>query len=98
MKLLVDCPTPRLAGHGAKSPGITIISFTAGLGMNEAELARNAVLTDFTVKDLNTDPKMPYEDASFDVVTNAVSVDYLTKPLEVFREIRRVLKPGGWPS
>ncbi len=25
----------------------------------------------------------------------AVSVDYLTKPLEVFREVHRVLKPGG---
>mgnify|MGYP001144347911 CR=1 FL=1 len=25
----------------------------------------------------------------------AVSVDYLTKPLEVFREVNRVLKPGG---
>lgn len=67
----------------------------AGLGMNEEELQRNPVLTEYTVKDLNTDPKLPYEDASFDVVTNAVSVDYLTKPLEVFKEILRVLKPGG---
>jgi SAM-dependent methyltransferase len=38
---------------------------------------------------------LPYEDNSFDVITNAVSVDYLTKPLEVFREMHRVLKPGG---
>ena len=42
-----------------------------------------------------TDPKLPYEDNSFDVITNAVSVDYLAKPLEVFREMHRVLKPGG---
>ena len=41
------------------------------------------------------DPRLPYEDNSFDVVTNAVSVDYLTRPLEVFREMHRVLKPGG---
>lgn len=27
----------------------------------------------------------PYEDNSFDFITNAVSVDYLTKPLAVFR-------------
>ncbi len=54
-----------------------------GLGMNEAELQRNPVLTDFTVHDLNVDPKLPYPDNTFDVVTNAVSVDYLTKPIEV---------------
>ncbi|KAL1500516.1 hypothetical protein AB1Y20_013172 [Prymnesium parvum] len=32
---------------------------------------------------------------SFDVVTCVVSFDYLTKPLEVMREIGRVLRPGG---
>lgn len=63
--------------------------------MNEAELKRNAVLTDYEVKDLNQDPKLPYEDNTFDVITNAVSVDYLNKPMEVFREMHRVLKPGG---
>lgn len=67
----------------------------AGLGMNEAELERNARLTERVARDLNTDPALPYDDASFDVVTNAVSVDYLTRPLEVFREVHRVLKPGG---
>ena len=30
----------------------------------------------------------------FDVVTNTVSVDYLTKPLQVFQEVGRVLRPG----
>ena len=43
----------------------------AGLGMNQDELARNSQLTEFAVKDLNLDPKLPFEDASFDVVTNA---------------------------
>merc|ERR1712176_901382 len=52
-------------------------------------------LTEWRVQDLNVDPKLPFPDNTFDAVTNAVSVDYLTQPLEVFREIRRVLKPGG---
>lgn len=43
--------------------------------MNEEELARNSVATDYAVHDLNVDPRLPYEDNSFDVVTNAVSVD-----------------------
>ncbi|CAN0421001.1 unnamed protein product, partial [Ectocarpus sp. 13 AM-2016] len=47
------------------------------------------------VKDLNVDAKFPFDDNSFDVVTCVVSVDYLNKPLEVFNEIRRVLRPGG---
>eukprot|EP01026_Neomeris_dumetosa_P064925 TRINITY_DN6212_c1_g1_i1.p1 TRINITY_DN6212_c1_g1~~TRINITY_DN6212_c1_g1_i1.p1 ORF type:complete len:300 (-),score=36.48 TRINITY_DN6212_c1_g1_i1:221-1120(-) len=67
----------------------------SGLGMNEEELARNPVLSDYVVHDLNLDPVLPYEDNMFDFITNAVSVDYLTKPIEVFKEIHRVLKPGG---
>ena len=52
-------------------------------GMNAEELKRNVQATDWTVQDLNVTPKLPYGDAEFDVVTNTVSVDYLTKPLEV---------------
>lgn len=66
-----------------------------GLGMNAYELSRNPQLTDYVVKDLNNDPVLPFDDASFDKVTCVVSVDYLNKPLEVFKEIGRVLRPGG---
>lgn len=47
------------------------------------ELARNPILTEYVVRDLNVDPKLPYESDSFDVITNAVSVDYLARPIEV---------------
>ena len=67
----------------------------AGLGMNEEELKGNERLTEYAVQDLNNDPKLPYDDASFDFVCNVVSVDYLNKPLEIFKEMHRVLKPGG---
>lgn len=66
-----------------------------GLGMNEYELSQNQQLSSYVVKDLNADPVFPFEDASFDKVTCVVSVDYLNKPLEVFREIGRVLRPNG---
>jgi SAM-dependent methyltransferase len=65
-----------------------------GLGMNDYELKQNPVLSSYVVKDLNQDPTFPFEDASFDKVTCVVSVDYLNKPLEVFQEIGRVLRPG----
>lgn len=67
----------------------------AGLGMNEEELRNNPRLTDLAVHDLNAAPALPYEDASFDVALCAVSVQYLTSPVEVFREVGRVLAPGG---
>lgn len=66
-----------------------------GLGMNPNELEANQALSDYLIHDLNKEPRLPFEDASFDVVLNTVSVDYLTKPVEVFAEVARVLKPGG---
>jgi SAM-dependent methyltransferase len=67
----------------------------AGLGMVAGELKVNPQLTEFTAKDLNKDPKLPYDENSFDVVTCVVSADYLNQPLQVFQEIQRVLRPGG---
>ena len=65
----------------------------AGLGMNAEELAENPQLTEWVVHDLNAEPGAAvYGDGEFDVVTIAVSVQYLTRPLEVFREIGRVLR------
>ena len=63
--------------------------------MNEFELSKNAQLSEFVVQNLNKNPKFPFPDNSFDVVTCVVSVDYLIKPLEIFQEVSRVLRPGG---
>ncbi len=65
------------------------------LGMNPTELAANEAATEWLVHDLNVDPSLPFVDGSFDAVTCCVSVDYLTRPLEVFAEVVRVLRPGG---
>ena len=46
--------------------------------MNERELRANTQLTEFTQRDLNKVPQLPYKDRSFDVVTCVVSIDYLT--------------------
>ena len=42
-----------------------------------------------------TPPPPTTQDDSFDIITNCVSVDYLTKPFEVFAEMSRVMRPGG---
>ncbi|GAB0498138.1 hypothetical protein MMPV_009479 [Pyropia vietnamensis] len=70
----------------------------AGVGLNEEELAANPQLSTYTVLDLNAGPsvpRLPYPDGAFDVVVCAVSIDYLTRPLEVAAELARVLRPGG---
>jgi SAM-dependent methyltransferase len=67
----------------------------AGLGMNPIELKANTALTEWIVQDLNSNPVLPYESNTFDVVLLQLSIDYLTKPLEVCQEIGRVLKPNG---
>lgn len=64
-------------------------------GMEESELQRNSQATEYVAKDLNNDPTLPYENDTFDFITNVVSVDYLTKPREIFAEMHRVMKPGG---
>jgi SAM-dependent methyltransferase len=66
-----------------------------GLGMNEAEMADNPQLDAFVVHDLNRDPVLPFDDDVFDAVVCAVSVQYLTQPVEVFTDVRRVLRGGG---
>lgn len=65
------------------------------LGMNVAELGANTWAHERVVHDLNADPRLPFADASFDTVVCTVSVDYLTSPVAVFRDVARVLRPGG---
>ena len=66
--------------------------------MNESELQHNPSLNDgYSVHDLNKNPAMPqFSSNSFDAVICSVSVDYLVRPLEVFQEIGRILKPNGY--
>lgn len=66
-----------------------------GLGMNLEELDANPALSGRMVQDLNVQPVLPFDDGTFDVVLNVVSVEYLIRPVEVFREVGRVLRPGG---
>lgn len=65
------------------------------LGMNAAELAANPMATERVVWDLNLDPTLPFADRTFDAVLCCVSIDYLTRPVEVLIEAARVLRPGA---
>ena len=66
-----------------------------GLGMNQEELENNPHLTETLVHDLNSTPTTTLPSNFFDIALCAVSVQYLTQPVEVFREVARTLKSGG---
>ena len=66
-----------------------------GHGMNAAELGHNPRLDAWHVQDLNGDPLLPWPEQAFDAALIAVSIQYLTRPVEVLAELARVLAPGG---
>lgn len=66
-----------------------------GIGMNAEEMADNPQLTEYRVQDLNVSPALDFPDATFDAAVCTVSVQYLVRPIDVFADVRRVLKPGG---
>lgn len=66
-----------------------------GLGLNEEELKRNERLTDYIVHDLNRSAPVPLETNGYDAVICTVSIEYLIHPFETFKEITRILRPGG---
>lgn len=69
-----------------------------GMGMNKSELSQNPALKSWSVQDLNQDPdlRLPGPDqGDVDASTCVVSIDYLTKPVEVLSSLRRITKQGG---
>ena len=96
---LISSPDPAIldlmASWDSHIPEVVRPSKVVGLGLNRNELAMNRMLTEYVVHDLNGNPSLPFEEATFDAVLCTVSVDYMTRPVDVFREVGRVLKPGG---
>ena len=66
-----------------------------GLGMNSEEMADNSQLDDFVIHDVNEEPRLPFDDDSFDGCVCSVSVQYLVRPIEVVAELTRVVRAGG---
>jgi SAM-dependent methyltransferase len=67
-----------------------------GLGMNQKELDANPVLSQRLQQNLNIKPQIPEElGGSLDATLCVVSIDYLTKPVEVLESIRRATRVGG---
>jgi len=81
------------AGRGVMYPNTyrEQVARMAGADVDPAVMD-NTNLTDAVVSDLG---HLPYEDATFDVAFSKYVFEHLDRPLDVLRELRRVLKPGG---
>jgi SAM-dependent methyltransferase len=66
-----------------------------GIGLNRQELAANPRLDEFSVQDLNLDSHLPYAVGEFDAAAICVSIQYLTQPVAILREVGRVLRDGA---
>ena len=66
-----------------------------GLGLNADEMADNPQLTSHVVHDVNRHPRLPFGAGEFDGAMCAVSIQYVIHPVQLFQEIRRVLRPGS---
>ena len=66
-----------------------------GLGLNDVEMRENPDLDEYLVHDVNRGPDLPFDANTFDAVVVTVSVQYMTRPVETFQQVNRILKPGG---
>ena len=94
---------PKAVEDAAQSGEVQV----TGMGMNKAELERNAVLNNGRLLvDLNENPNIAEalseakaigtdEMDKLDASTNVVSTDYLTQPVEVLRSLKDATKSGG---
>ena len=76
-------------------PPEMVFAEVIGQGMNAEELRTNPRLSRSFVQDLNRNPVLPLEADSCDAALCCVGVQYLQRPLEVFAEVLRVLRPGA---
>ncbi len=73
-------------------PIYTRTPHTYGIDPDAEALARNEVIRHLVVGNAE---QMPFPDTFFDLVVSAWVLEHLGRPAAVFREIHRVLKPGG---
>ena len=76
------------AGERSHLPASLGVARLVGLGLNADHLAANGALDERLVRDLNSDPSLPYADDAFDAVVMTNAIEFLTSPRELFREAR----------
>jgi len=82
--------------HNSHLPGEVEYGSVTVHGMNYLELLANLRATSRFTRNFNTDPSLrELADESLDAVLMAVSIQYMQQPATLFKEVSRVLRPGG---
>lgn len=80
-------------GHSTLLEDVYAITpHTYGIDPDKNGIEKNRLISHKTV---GMADDMPYDDSFFDVIVSAWVVEHLENPEQVFKEIFRVLKPGG---
>ena len=83
-----------MASHDSHLQDIDINTLYV-LGMNQQELSANKAANVSFMHNLNQEPVVMLTDESVDAVVCTASIEYLTNPIGILAEIRRVLKQDG---
>jgi len=84
-----------MSGWVGHLPPEIVYRRVVGVGIDACQLAENPFLDEWREQDLNRDPHLPFAAGEFDGATICASVQHLARPLEVLREVGRVVKPDG---
>jgi len=84
-----------MSGWTSHIPTIFKKNNIVGLGLCNDELKNNKDLSDYIIHDLNLDYHLPFIKNEFNAVICTSSIEYLIQPIEVTKEVVRILKPGG---
>ena len=84
-----------MSGWVSHLPPEVPYSRVVGVGVNACILAENPFLDEWRVQDLNRDPRLRFQAGEFDGAALCASIQHLSRPGELIREVGRVLKPGA---
>jgi SAM-dependent methyltransferase len=89
------CILDLMSGRDSQLPPEIEYARVMGLGLNLEELASNPRLDGFIVQNLNLEPQLPFDSDEFDGAAVCDVIRLLAKPVQVLREVGRVLRPGS---
>lgn len=92
----LGCGTGEIARGVAGATAATVVGADISPGMlGRARVSAGAGRLAGLVR-LGPDGALPFADGSFDAVLSSSVFEYLDEPAHSLREVRRVLRPGGW--